>query len=63
MKTTMRKIQTGKDLIAAAVSELAVDAIPPTDSNIIMKIRGMNILVSAEVEIWKEIEAKNDKAD
>lgn len=56
MKTTMRTIRTGKDLIAAAVSELAADAIPPTDSNIVSKIRGMNLLVKAEVEIWKEQE-------
>lgn len=52
-KTEFRTINTGADLIEAAVLELAADAIPATDSAIVQKIRDMHILVRAQVEVWR----------
>lgn len=51
-RTELKTINTGKDLIEAAVLELAADAIPPTDSAIVRKIRDMHILARAQVEVW-----------
>lgn len=44
MKTEVKQIKTGKDLIAAIVEELNTEGTPPTDSAIVGAIRTLEFM-------------------
>ena len=46
MKTEVKQLRTGKELIAAIVEELTTEGTPPTDSAIVGAIRVLDFLPS-----------------